>query len=136
LKTVSEEPLRSLQEDPQAKENPAKRNLSSSDEYDSRSSKPDMQRMRGEHGAVARSKTARSIRWGEGDNSSGKQDAQSSSTAAAHGLPNKIATEQQQLQTRRGISNNLRGTHDPVSGFGGKGRSLESIRKDIFRSDC
>jgi hypothetical protein len=49
-------------------------------------------------------------------------------------MANKLAADQQQLTSRRGISNNLRGTHDPVLGFGGKMKSLESIRKDIFRS--
>ncbi len=140
LSTVSEEPLRPLQVESQTNENPAKRNLSSSDGSDAGSGKSDMQRMRGEHGAVTRSKTARlktarSIRWGDGFNSSGKEEAQSSSTAAALSLANKLATDQQQLQTRRGVSNNLRGTHDPVLGFGGKVKSLiESIRKDIFRT--
>jgi hypothetical protein len=88
-RTESEEPLRSLQEDPQTKENPAKRNLSGSDESEPGSGKPDMQRMKGEQGAVARTKTARSNRWGATHKSSGKEETQSSSTAVAFGMANE-----------------------------------------------
>jgi hypothetical protein len=48
--------------------------------------------------------------------------------------PTVEAAFQQQATSGRGVSNNLRGTHDPVLGFGGKVKSFESIRKDIFRS--
>jgi hypothetical protein len=90
--------------------------------------------MKGEHGAVARLKTTRSNRWGAAHKSSGKEESRSSSTAVAFGIANELAADQQQATSRRGVSNNLRGTHDPVLGFGGKVKSLESIRKDIFRS--
>jgi hypothetical protein len=33
-----------------------------------------------------------------------------------------------------GVSNNLHGNQDPVLAFGGKMKSLQSIKKDIFRS--
>ncbi len=79
-------------------------------------------------------KTTHSNRWGTVGNASGKEESQSSSEAAAFGLAIKLAADQQQLTSRRGFSNNLRGTHDPVLGFGGKMKSLESIQKDIFRS--
>jgi hypothetical protein len=122
------------EEKPQADENPAKRGLSGSDDSDAGNGKPDMQRMKEEHGAVARPKTTRSNRWGAAHKSSGKEESQSSSTVVAFGMANKLAADQQQITSRRGVSNNLRGTHDPVLGFGGEVKSLESIRKDIFRS--
>ena len=62
------------------------------------------------------------------------EEFQSSSMAVAFDMANALATDQQQATSGRGVSNNLRGTHDPVLGFGGKVKSLESIRKDIFRS--
>ncbi len=63
-----------------------------------------------------------------------KEESQSSSMAVAFSMANKLAADQQQITSRRGVSNNLRGTHDPVLGFGGKVKSLESITKDVFRS--
>ena len=117
-----------------ADENPAKRNLSGSDDSDAGNGKPDMQRMKGEHGAVPRTKTTRSNRWGATHESSGKEESQSSSTAVAFGMAKELAADRLQATPRRGASNNLRGTHDPVLGFGGKVWSQESIRKDIFRS--
>ena len=114
--------------------NPAKRILSNSDDSDAGNDKPDMQRLKSEHGAVTRTKTTRSNRWGATQESSGKEDSQTSSTVVAIGMAKELAVEQQQATPRRGVSNNLRGTHDPVLGFGGKVLSQESIRKDIFRS--
>ena len=50
---------------PQAdNEKSAKRNRGSSDDSDAGNDKPDAQRMKGEHGAVARGKLKRSNRWG------------------------------------------------------------------------
>jgi hypothetical protein len=119
---------------PPARANPAKRNLSSSDDSDAGNGKPDMQRMKGEHGAVVRTKTMRSNRWGATHKSSGKEESQSSSTDIAFGMAKVLAADQQQATSGRGVSNNLRGTHDPELGFGGKVKSQESIKKDIFRS--
>jgi hypothetical protein len=53
-------------------EKSAKRNHGSSDDSDAGNDKPDAQRMKGEHGAVARGKSKRSNRWGTAGNSSGK----------------------------------------------------------------
>ena len=108
--------------------------MSSSDDSDAGNGKPDMQRMKAEHGAAIRTKTTRSNRWGATHNSSGKEESNSSSMAVALGMAKELTADRQQATPRRGVSNNLRGTHDPVLGFGGKVRSLESIRKDIFRS--
>ena len=116
--------------------NPAKRILSNSDDSDAGNDKPDMQRLKSEHGAVTRTKTTRSNRWGATHESSGKEDSQTSSTMVAIGMAKELAADQQQATPRRGVSNNLRGTHDPVLGFGGKVWSQESIRKDIFSQVC
>jgi hypothetical protein len=58
----------------------------------------------------------------------------SQSEAAASIVADITVADRQQRTSRRGVSNNLRGTRDTVLGFGGKVRSLQSIRKDIFRS--
>ncbi len=50
---------------PAASVNSAKRDLSGSEDSDAGIGKLDMQRMKGEHGAVTRTKTTRSNRWGE-----------------------------------------------------------------------
>ncbi len=74
-----------LEEDkPPASANPAKRNLSGSDDSDAGNGKPNMQRMKGEHGAVTQTKTTRSHRWGATHEKSGKEESQSSSTAVLH----------------------------------------------------
>jgi hypothetical protein len=53
-----------LEEDkPPASVNSAKRDLSGSDDSDAGDGKPDLQRRKGEHGAVTRPKATRSIRW-------------------------------------------------------------------------
>ena len=135
----SEEPK---EEEPPPSVTPAKRNMSSSDDSDAGNGKPDMQRMKAEHGAAIRTKTTRSNRWGATHNSSGKEEPNSSSMADALGIAKGLTADRRQSTSRREVSNNLRGTHDPVLGFGtrdhqkdgGKIRSLESIRKDIFRS--
>jgi hypothetical protein len=124
-----------LEEDkPPASANSAKRDLSGSDDSEAGDGKLDLQRRKGEHGAVTRPKATRSIRWGAAHESSRKEGSQSSSTAVAFGIAMELAADQQHATSKRGVSNNLRGTHDPVLGFGGKVKSLESIRKDIFRS--
>jgi hypothetical protein len=120
---------------PQAdNEKSAKRNHGSSDDSDAGNDKPDAQRMKGEHGAVARGNSKRSNRWGTAGSSSGKEEFQSLAVAAAFSGADEFAADQQQLTSRRGVSKNLRGTHDPVLGFAGRVRSLDLIRKDVFRS--
>jgi hypothetical protein len=96
---------------PPASANPAKRNLSSSDDSDVGNGKPDMQRMKGEHGAVTRTRTTRSNRWGATHEQSGKEESQSSSTAVAFGMAKELAADRQLATPRRGVSNNLRAWH-------------------------
>ena len=138
---LNQEP-KEQEEEPPPSVTPAKRNMSSSDDSDAGNGKPDMQRMKAEHGAAIRTKTTRSNRWCATHNSSGKEESNSSSMAVALGMAKGLTADRRQSTSRREVSNNLRGTHDPVLGFGtrdhqkdgGKIRSLESIRKDIFRS--
>ena len=121
-------------EESPASANPAKRNLSGSDDSDAGSGKPDTQRMKVEHGTAVRTKAARSNRWGAKHNLSGIDNTQYASTAVALGMAMELTADRRHATSRREVSNNLRGTHDPVLGFGGKVTSQESIQKDIFRS--
>jgi hypothetical protein len=121
-------------EESPASANPAKRNLSGSDDSDAGSGKPDTQRMKVEHGTAVGTKAARSNRWGAKHNLSGIDNTQYASTAVALGMAMELTADRRHATSRREVSNNLRGTHDPVLGFGGKVTSQESIQKDIFRS--
>jgi hypothetical protein len=81
-----------LEEDkPPASANSTKRDLSSSDDSDAGDGKPDLQRRKGEHGAVTRPKSTRSIRWGA---------AHESSTAVAFGMAMELDADQQQAKKR------------------------------------
>ena len=88
--------------------------MSGSDDSDAGNGKPDIQRMKAEHGAVVRTKTTRSNRWGATHNSSEIEESKSSSAAVALGMAKELTADRQQATSRRGVSNNLRGTHDPV----------------------
>jgi hypothetical protein len=115
--------------------NSAKRDLSGSDDSDAGRSKP-ARRIKGEHSAVARIKSARSNRWGAVNDAAGEELPHPSSMSSETRDDDKQAPSQQRRTSSSsgGVSNNLRGNQDPVLAFGGKVKSLQSIKKDIFRS--
>ncbi len=94
--------------------NSAKRDLSGSDDSDAGQSKP-AQRMKGEHGAVARIKPVRSNRWGTVNDAAGEELKQAPSQQRRTSL------------SSGGVSNNLRGNQDPVLAVGGKVKSLQPV---------
>jgi hypothetical protein len=92
--------------------------------------------MKGEHGAVARVKSARSNRWGVVNDAAGEEASYPSTMSSeTRDVGNRASSQQRRTSSSSGgVSNNLRGNQDPVLAFGGKVKSLQSIKKDIFRS--
>jgi hypothetical protein len=88
------------------------------------------------HGAVSRSKSARSNRWGALPDASGKEDSHSSSVVSVDRRDNERATGQQRAtpSSHGGVSNNLRGNQDPVLVATGKVKLLQSNKRNVFKS--